>query len=149
MNKLDLGSGGRRFPGFITLDKDPKVNPDCVHDIEKKLPFSDNYFAEVRAHHILEHIHTEYKTFVMHEIWRVLRNGGIADIELPTFPHPEAVQDPTHYSLWHRNSFMYYERGNKFRDAFARRSSEPVPSFDVVSSEQQGFVLKIKLRAVK
>lgn len=149
MNKLDLGSGGRRFPGYVHLDKDPKTQPDVIHDIETPFPFPDNHFVGVRAYHILEHVHTEYKTFVMYEIWRVLKNGGIADIELPTFPHPEAVQDPTHYSLWHRNSFMYYEHGNRFRDAFARRSSEPVPSFDVVSSEQEGFVLKIKLRAVK
>ena len=147
--KLDLGSGGRKLPGYVSLDKSPKTNPDVTHDIENRLPFPDNHFDEVRAHHILEHVHTEKKTFVMYEVWRVLKPGGVADIELPTFPHPQAVMDPTHYSLWHRNSFMYYEHKNKFRDVFARRSDEPIPSFDVISSVQDGFVLRIKLRAIK
>jgi len=115
MKKLDLGSGGRKLAGYISLDKDPKANPDVVHDIEERFPFPDNYFDEVRAYHILEHIHTEKKVFVMYEIWRVLKPGGIADIELPTFPHPQAVQDPTHLSFWHRQSFWYFEDGNKFQ----------------------------------
>ena len=149
MNKLDLGSGGRRFPGYATLDKDPTVKPDYVHDIEEKFPFPDNHFNEVRAFHILEHIHTEKKNFVMYEIWRVLQPGGILNIEMPTFPHPQAVMDPTHFSLWHRMSFWYYEEGNKFRDAFIRRSREPMPRFEVIEESQEGFLLKIKLKAVK
>jgi len=147
--KLNLGSGGRNYSGYISLDKNPGVKPNVIHDIEKKLPFPDNHFDEVRAHHILEHIHTEKKTFVMYEIWRVLKPDGIADIELPEFPHPQAVMDPTHFSLWHRNSFMYYEHNSPFRDAFVTHSMEPVPQFEVISSEGDGFLLKIKLKAVK
>lgn len=135
--------------GFLTLDKDPKTNPNFVHDIENEFPFTDNYFDEIRAHHILEHIHTEKKVFTMYEIWRVLKPNGVVDIELPFFPTPQSVQDPTHYSFWHRNSFMYFEDKNPFREAFARRYSEPVPRFKVVSSEEAGYVLRIKLRAVK
>jgi SAM-dependent methyltransferase len=147
--KLDLGSGGRHFPGYVSLDRDPKTLPDIVHDIEDGIPAEDNLFDEIRASHILEHIHTEKKVFVMYEAWRVLKPGGIFDIRLPTFPFPEAVQDPTHLSFWHRNSFWYFEDGNKFHEAFARRSSEPVPKFKVISSAQAGFELQIILQAVK
>jgi len=147
--KLDLGSGGRRFPGYLTLDKDPKTKPDIIHDIENRFPFPDNHFDEIRAFHILEHIRTEKKTFVMYEVWRILRPGGMVEIEMPTYPFPEAVMDPTHLSLWHRYSFWYYEDSNKFRDAFERRSSESVPRFKVIDESQEGFLLKIKLEAVK
>ena len=146
---LDLGAGGKRILDFIALDKDPKTKPDVVHDIQHEFPFPDNHFDVVRAHHILEHVHTDRKVFVMHEIWRVLKPGGIADIELPAYPYPEAVQDPTHFSLWHRNSFWYFEDGNSYRNVFASRSTEPVPRFKVEFEHQEGFLLKIKLMAVK
>jgi len=149
MRKLDIGSGGRHFRGYETLDKDPVVKPDHVHNIENKFPFPDNCFNEVRAFHILEHIHTEKKNLVMYEIWRILKPSGILDIEMPTFPHPQAVMDPTHLSLWHRYSFWYYEDGNKFRDAFVRRTREPMPRYRVIEESQEGFVLKIKLEAMK
>jgi SAM-dependent methyltransferase len=149
MRRLDLGSGGRHFPGYVSLDRDPATKPDVCHDIETRLPFGDNEFDEVRAFHILEHVHTEKKTFVMYEVWRVLKPGGVVEIEMPAFPFVQAVMDPTHYSLWARESFYYFEDGNRFRDAFAARSSEPVPKFAVVSSSQETWLLKIKLRAVK
>lgn len=150
MRKLDLGSGGRKFPDYESLDSDPKTNPDHLCDIERGLPFEDNTFDEIRAHHILEHIHTEKKTFVMYEIWRVLKKGGICDIELPSFPSPQSVQDPTHFSFWHRNSFMYYDVQSNFYKAFKAKTTEPVPAFSIVSSELQNeWLLKIKLRAFK
>ena len=150
MRKLDLGSGGRRFSDYETLDKEPKTFPDHLCNIEDGLPFDDNSFDEVRASHILEHIHTEKKTFVMYEIWRVLKKGGICDIELPAFPSVQSVQDPTHVSFWCRNSFMYYDVQSNFCRAFKSRSSEKVPEFTVVSSElKDGWLLKITLRAFK
>lgn len=147
--KLDLGSGGRHFPGYVSLDRDPATKPDVCHDIETRFPFEDNAFDEVRAFHILEHVHTEKKTFVMYEIWRVLKPGGVVEIEMPAFPFPESVQDPGHLSFWHANSLMYYEHGNRFRDAYASRCSEPVPRFKIKSKAQEGFLLKAILEAVK
>jgi SAM-dependent methyltransferase len=131
------------------VDKDPATRPDVCHDIETPWPFGDNAFGEIRAHHILEHIHTEKKTFVMYEAWRVLKPGGILDIEVPLFPFEQSVMDPTHVSFWVRMSFVYYEAGSRFRDAFAARSSEPVPAFAVVESKQVDWKLNITLRAVK
>jgi SAM-dependent methyltransferase len=149
LKRLDVGSGGRHLPGYVSLDKDKATRPDVIADMETGLPFGDNAFDEVRAHHILEHIHTEKKTFVMYEAWRVLKPGGVLDIEVPAFPFVQAVMDPTHVSFWVRESYWYFEAGNRFRDAFAARSSEPVPKFAVVESRQDGWKLNITLRAVK
>jgi SAM-dependent methyltransferase len=150
IKKLDLGSGGRHLPGYTSLDKDPATRPDVTADMEKGLPFGDNAFDEVRASHVLEHIHTECKVFIMYEIWRVLKPGGIAEVALPAFPFVQSVMDPTHLSYWCAESFFYFEHGNRFRDAFASRYSEcPVPSFRVIEKSQSGFEFKIKLEAVK
>jgi len=148
-SKLDIGAGGVRRPGYVSLDCSPSTHPDVLHDIETPWPFEDNIFEEVRAHHVLEHIHTEKKTFVMYEAWRVLKPGGVLDIEVPEFPSPQSVQDPGHISFWHANSLMYFQDGSKFRDAYAARCSEPVPRFAVIESVREGWLLKAKLRAVK
>jgi len=150
VKKLDIGSGRRHFEDYITLDKDPKIEADVTHDIEKRFPFPDNTFDEIRASHILEHIHTEKKTFVMYEIWRVLKPCGIVKISVPSFPSPQSVIDPGHISFWHKDSFMYYEHGNRFRDGYEKRTSEPVPSFEIVESELiNDWHLKITLKAIK
>jgi SAM-dependent methyltransferase len=147
--KLDVGSGGVRRPGYISLDNSPSTHPDVLHDIETPWPFGDGEFSEVRAHHVLEHVHTECKTSVMYEAWRVLKPGGILDIEVPLFPFEQSVMDPGHISYWVRMSFAYYEAGGRFRDAYAARSSEPVPAFDIIESKQTDWKLNIRLRAVK
>lgn len=149
LKRLDIGSGGRRLAGYWSMDKDAATRPDVLHDIEQPWPFEDNSLDEIRAHHVLEHIHTEKKTFVMYEAWRVLKPGGVLDIEVPAFPFVQAVMDPGHISLWCRESFMYVEAGNRFRDAYAARCSEPVPKFDVLESKQDDWKLNIRLRAVK
>jgi SAM-dependent methyltransferase len=150
VERLDVGSGGRHLPGYVSLDKDRATAPNVLHDIEVvPWPFPDNSFDEVRAHHIFEHIHTEAKTRTMYEAWRILKPGGVLDFEVPAFPSPESVQDPGHLSFWHANSLMYYEDGNRFRNAYASRCSEPVPRFKIRSKLQEGFLLKATLEAVK
>ena len=156
MTKLDLGSGGRKIAGYLSVDNDPATLPHVLHNIEERFPFDNSTVDEVRAHHILEHIRTEKKTFVMYEIWRVLKPGGPVSIEIPLFPYPQSVMDPTHISFWVRESFWYYEHGNRFRDAFDRRTSYPVPSFRVIwesrvdsDPEHVEWLLKLKLGAVK
>ena len=94
MKKLEVGSGRANFNGYLTLDIDPATGADYIHDIETPWPFSDSEFSEIRLHHVLEHVRTEKKTFVMREVWRVLESGGIADIELPVFPSPQGIRRP-------------------------------------------------------
>lgn len=88
-------------------------------------------FDEIRAHHILEHFKPENKVKVLSLCWDLLKDGGILDIEIPLFPHPASVQDPTHISFWTVESFKYFIKGDPFGEAFAKRYSEyPVPLFE-------------------
>ena len=71
----------------------------------------------------------------MARFYNLLKPGGILDIEVPLFPHPASIQDPTHISFWVEESFNYFIKGNKFGEAFAKRYSEcKVPLFEYVKS---------------
>ena len=94
--KLNLGSGLKRYDGYLNVDYDPLVNPDYIVDIEKgDLPFEDNSVDAVIAHHILEHIGENFLHF-MQELYRVCKDGAIIDIEVPHHRHENFFGDPTH-----------------------------------------------------
>lgn len=154
---LDIGSGRPKLAGYITIDKDPSVKADIITDFE----FTDGDLAgylekcdEIRAHHILEHFKPENKVKVMSLFSELLKKGGILDIEVPLFPHPASVQDPTHLSFWTAESFKYFIKDDPFGEAFAKRYSEyKVPLFEKVIECYKGDVepywaYRIKLKKI-
>jgi len=108
--KLNLGCGVHKLEGYINIDKDPKVNPDIVRDIEKGLPFSDNTVEEVYASHFLEHV--EDLIFVMEEIYRVCKNGALVKIRVPHGLSGSGMRDPTHVRFFVEESFHYFDRSS-------------------------------------
>lgn len=145
---IDIGSGRAKVPGYITLDNDPKVGADMRQDITQGTSFGTGTVDEIRCSHVLEHIATEYKVKVMAEFHRILKLGGILDIEVSLFPTPQSVQDPTHISFWNKEAFWYFIKGNKFHEGFkARYSKYEVPSFILVEDElRNGWAYQIKLQ---
>lgn len=93
--KLNIGSGYKRYDGFVNVDDDPLVKPDYIVNLEEgKLPFDDNSVDEIKAHHILEHI----QNFIplMQEFYRVCKHGAVLDIVAPHHNHEVYYGDPTH-----------------------------------------------------
>jgi len=82
LKNLEIGpsSEGNRIPGFITVDIDPRKNPDYVADASGKLPFENEQFELVYASHIIEHIpwYMIEKTLV--EWTRILKFGGELEV---------------------------------------------------------------------
>ncbi len=79
--------------GYITADLESplaKVKMD-VHEI----PFEDNTFDAAMCNHVMEHVADDIKA--MSEIYRVLKPGGWAILQVPFFsPVPEVTfQDPS------------------------------------------------------
>lgn len=79
--------------GYITADLESplaKVKMD-IHE----MPFDDNRFDVVFCNHVMEHVKDDIKS--MKEIFRVLKPGGFAIIQIPIFhPVPEVTfEDPT------------------------------------------------------
>lgn len=122
--KLDLGSGAKHDEGYTTLDVSPYFKPDVQGDAVH-LPFAGDSFAEVRCHHVLEHMERRDLVPVMNEMWRVLEVGGVANIEIPCYPYVEAIADPTHLSFIHSATFDYFIRCGLAHDHGAMNNHIP------------------------
>lgn len=106
--KVNLGCGRRPMEGYINIDSRKELSPDMLVDVEKGLPFEDCSVDEIVAYDFLEHVHTDKVIFVMSEIHRVLKVGGILDFMVPSTDARGAFQDPTHVSFWNVNSWLYF-----------------------------------------
>lgn len=96
--KLNIGSGYKRYEGFINIDADPNCNPDYLINLDDKnliLPFPDNTVEVIIAHHILEHIGEGYFR-LLQELYRVCKPDAIIDIRVPHPNHEVYLNDPTH-----------------------------------------------------
>lgn len=71
-------------------------------------PFESSSVGAFRAFDLLEHLPDRLGT--MREIYRCLAPGGWLLSRTPSAAGPGAYQDPTHSSLWVRESFDYYCR---------------------------------------
>ena len=117
--KINIGGGLKRIDGFVNVDADPNTKPEYLHNLETdKLPFEDSTVEEVKAHHILEHIHN--LGHVIKEIYRVCKNGAVVDIAFPHHFSRNFFGDYTHcraltvemfkqfskkYCLWHQETY--------------------------------------------
>jgi hypothetical protein len=96
MYKLNIGSGYKRYDGFLNIDSFAGCEPDYLCDIEKdKLPFEDNTVDEIYCHHILEHLGEGF-FHAIQEMYRVCCDGAIIDIKVPHPRHDTFLIDPTH-----------------------------------------------------
>lgn len=72
-------------------------------------PADDGTVSTISARHVMEHIPAgQPRIDVMNEAHRVLIPRGIFKILVPLFPTWQAIADPTHVSLWCRESFDYF-----------------------------------------
>ena len=135
MSELLIGCGNARnkqisFEGIpkdwtelTTLDFDPSVKPDVVHDLNVlPYPFADDSFDEVHAYEVLEHCgrQGDWRFFFdqFHELWRILKPGGYLCATVPMWDSPWAWGDPQHcrvipkVSLIFLNQEEYNQCGN-------------------------------------
>lgn len=112
--RLNLGANDRRVDGFVSVDVCQPA--DEIADLTKPWPWPDSSVEEVLAFDVFEHLPDKRQT--MNELWRVLRPGGVARIEVPTVRGVGAVCDLTHVSYWSCGDFEYYEKGNYARERF-------------------------------
>lgn len=127
MSELLIGCGNARrkkvtFPeisaewsDLTTLDIDPEVNPDVVHDLNVlPLPFADNSFDEIHAYEVLEHCgrQGDWKFFFEQfaEFWRILKPGGYFVASVPMWDSPWAWGDPGHTRVIPKEALIFLNR---------------------------------------
>ena len=137
---MNLGANDRRKDGFLSVDVCPPA--DVIMDLSKPwTELGDDSVDEVFAHDIFEHLPNKRQT--INELFRVLKNGGTADICVPTAPGVGSWCDPTHCSVWTAGDFEYFEKGNFARERFRESSYYGVKAdFKIVSWNWQNYTNK-------
>lgn len=94
--KINIGSGTKRFEGYVNVDSDPHCNPDYVVKLGyDHLPFEDNSVSEVIAHHIFEHIGDGFFFFIQ-DLYRVCCDSAFVHVHVPHPRHDYFLGDLTH-----------------------------------------------------
>jgi len=145
--KIDLGCGRNKPVGYFGVDCQDFPGVDLVCDANEILPLQDNIADEVRAFDFLEHVRNDCRIHIMNEIWRILKPGGILISKTPSTDGRGAFQDPTHYSFWNEQSFLYYTN-----DTYRALYKSIVAKFEIISiSTKESDVIKVlaTLKAIK
>lgn len=122
--RLDVGAGTHTTEeDWITLDLNTVFRPTFQGDM-LAMPVKDESVDRIRCEHVLEHLPPTYTrvdwdarimetrvSFIdaMNEMWRVLKDKGQVEIEVPVFPYPASLADPTHLSLIVAERFLYLD----------------------------------------
>jgi len=100
---------------LVTLDIDPGVKPDVIHDLNLlPLPFSDSQFDEIHAYEVLEHVgrQGDWQFFFdqFYDFWRVLKPGGYFCGSVPMWDSPWAWGDPGHTRVLPKEAFIFLDQ---------------------------------------
>lgn len=120
MTKLELGCGNHPEPGWTHHDRwkhSPHV--DVAFDLEvMPWPLADASVEKLLATDVFEHLKCDVQTW-LDECWRVLIPQGELSLRLPAWNNPYSWRDPTHYRVFHHESFLYWcpqARGTVWKD---------------------------------
>jgi SAM-dependent methyltransferase len=155
---LDLGCGPNPQNPYnaelvngidIRKFKDDRVL--CADLFTAPIPGPECEYDYITAFHFIEHLprvlHLNGLTIfpfvkLMSEIHRKLKPGGIFLSATPSFPHPEAWQDPTHVNIITAETFPVYFAG----ESPEARAYGFNGFFDLVKQEQRAHVLFTELK---
>lgn len=122
MATVDLGCGQNKR-GDIGIDRVAQPGVDIVcHLGFEPIPLPDGFAERVLAYDFLEHLPVSVhyredgrwkvhrpRIFLMREVHRILKPGGLFESLTPHLPHATWAQDPTHEAPpWCRESWAYY-----------------------------------------
>ena len=95
MTKINLGCGQQYREGWINCDVSPRVKADKYFDLEKfPYPLDSSIADEIVLFQVLEHL--DHVPEVLDELWRILKPGGVVNIQVPYGKSDWTLQDPTH-----------------------------------------------------
>jgi SAM-dependent methyltransferase len=111
--KINLGCGNKIRPGFVGVDRYACAAAQVICDLDRSLPFRDSSIEETHLDNVIEHV-TDI-AWLMRELVRVSKPGGILTIITPHFSSLASWRDPTH--RYHLSYFsMDHFEGKYLRD---------------------------------
>jgi predicted SAM-dependent methyltransferase len=107
LKRLNVGCGVDIRDGWVNIDVVNYGNNTQVDLNKYPWPFPDNYFDEVLASHILEHLPNFSQ--VVTEIWRISKPGALVDVRVPFFLSTKYYSEPDHRVPFGIRAFDNYE----------------------------------------
>lgn len=118
--RINLGSGKDYQQGWLNIDVLERAEPDLVLDLSAPLVLplevatpgagpvllAEGSIDVIHANNVLEHVPD--LASLMGNCLRLLKEGGIFEIEVPYERAKSAWQDPTHVRAMNENSWVYY-----------------------------------------
>jgi SAM-dependent methyltransferase len=118
MPTLDLGCGGnKRGTHGVDIAAWPGVDHVLALGFDK-IPYPNDHFDHAWMIQAIEHVpflvwsHDGRRSYPMvqllSEVYRVLKPGALFEVQTLEFPDPRAFQDPTHCSIWTRDTIRHF-----------------------------------------
>jgi len=111
--KLNMGCGFNKLDGYWNVDVEKKCNPDEVINLEETpWPYDDNFFEQIYAYNILEHLGNTPQIFtnVMKEMYRVSQHGATWNIQVPHHRCDLYWDDYTHVRVLTPKTFRMFDQ---------------------------------------
>ncbi|MBF7730514.1 class I SAM-dependent methyltransferase [Pseudomonas sp. N040] len=107
---LEIGAGPVKREGVTTLDFNPSVSPDILHDLDiLPWPISDSCFDAVYMFSVIEHVSNPLR--VIEECHRILKPNGKLFLLTPHFSSTSSYTDLSHKWHFSSQSFDYFVNG--------------------------------------
>jgi SAM-dependent methyltransferase len=120
---LELGSGSKPTPGYLHHDlwkHSPYI--DLAFDLRVyPWPLDDSSVIDLLATDVFEHTGFEIQPW-LDECHRILAPGGSLSMRLPAWDYHLSYRDPTHYRVFHPQTFDYWCPGipSRLHEDFGR-----------------------------
>lgn len=116
-DRLNIGCGEHVKEGWLNVDLLPCKGAYYL-DASQPFPFADESFRYVFSEHLFEHLSYEGGKNMLHEVYRILRPGGILRLAMPTMdflqklletPEDRKTREYVNWSLSHYNPEIHKE----------------------------------------
>ena len=91
--KLNIGSGDKRYEGYLNVDSNPVFRSELTFDLAGRWDIEDNTVTDIKAYHIMEHLDIFH---TVKEMYRVCCKNAVIDVQVPHPRHDYFLGDPGH-----------------------------------------------------
>ena len=104
---LDIGCGRNKKEGYMGIDIAKDSSADILASVVI-MPIRNNIISEISCRHLVEHLYPEEAQRLFDEIYRVLKEGGVADLKIDRdwSAHRLLNKDPTHKHRYSRKELV-------------------------------------------